>query len=640
MASDGGSGGVGLSMELLERGDPAFVDALRAVHDADALAEIAGPWYEDRRPASRRLLLEYLERPLNAFRHEALIKRLFKRAEAEADDEVMARFLVLFDRSIRRARVKRHRHEQRTMATSQEAEELRRTWEDVGYTQVHSWGVSVSGFRPHEVVISPRGTTMPRGRMVDDRRWHPSGKQLVPDWAVRLKLDWMGEFDRADIRQVPSVLEKLKRFRLFSVATRKYLRRRAWRYFRYLGKGHPGRYVAAASGALALYRDEDVSDGLALLDNWGMVHILFHRSPELLARAGGWAVAPGRSMAGLAPAPIFEPLWAEAPGAVVGLLGRARSRAVRRWAIRRIEADPGPHRAALAVEGWVDLLGHDDPEVVGLAAEVLRTAEGLDSLGVDRWLALAESANPAAMERVCELIGRHVGPDRVTEAQAARLAGLRPLPVARLGLSWLKARGVVDGRAILGLVDAECRPLRPEILRWLRGVLAASPGFGPDVVLDFLDSRHDDVRAEGWDWFRSEPRARDDVATWRRLMESPHDDIRLGLAADLESRLAGPDPGRIGRTLGVDDLLRLWAAVLLNVHRGSRAKPGVVRQLLRRLEEAPADAPALLPILGVALRSVRGPERRAGLVAVVRLVEGRAEVGPMVRATFPELQWA
>src|SRR5882757_2682642 len=104
MANDGTGPDGPLPLDLLESGDPAFVDTLRAVHDADALADFAARWLDDRRPDSRRLLFEYLDRPLNAFRHEGLIKRLFTRAEAEGDAPVMARFLVLFDRSIRRVR--------------------------------------------------------------------------------------------------------------------------------------------------------------------------------------------------------------------------------------------------------------------------------------------------------------------------------------------------------------------------------------------------------------------------------------------------------------------------------------------------------------------------------------------------------
>ena len=77
-----GSGDWLVLEEKLERGDPSFVDDLRSFYDAEALASFAARWYADKRPASRRLLLEYLDRPLNAFRHEPLVKRLFKQAEA------------------------------------------------------------------------------------------------------------------------------------------------------------------------------------------------------------------------------------------------------------------------------------------------------------------------------------------------------------------------------------------------------------------------------------------------------------------------------------------------------------------------------------------------------------------------------
>ncbi len=100
-----------LLQEMLERGDPEFVNRLRAIADADALGTFAERWYTNPSPNAHRLLLAYLERPLNAFRHEALVKRLFKHAEAAGDDAVMARFLVAFDRSIRRVIRKKYHHE-------------------------------------------------------------------------------------------------------------------------------------------------------------------------------------------------------------------------------------------------------------------------------------------------------------------------------------------------------------------------------------------------------------------------------------------------------------------------------------------------------------------------------------------------
>src|SRR3954466_5649159 len=89
--------------ELLERGDPNFVNELRRIHDADRLGTLAARWYGDGRPVARRLLLESLAQPLNASRQEPLVKRLFKLAEQAADDEVMGQFLVAFDRTVRRA---------------------------------------------------------------------------------------------------------------------------------------------------------------------------------------------------------------------------------------------------------------------------------------------------------------------------------------------------------------------------------------------------------------------------------------------------------------------------------------------------------------------------------------------------------
>ncbi|WP_435011399.1 hypothetical protein P12x_002708 [Tundrisphaera lichenicola] len=637
MTVDRGEGPGGtLPLELLESGDPAFVEAIRAVDDADALADFAGTWYEDSRPESRRLLLEYLERPLNAYRHEGLVKRLFKRAEAAGDDQAMARFLVLFDRSIRRRTREKFRYETREVADSQQAQTLKDAWIAMGYRYVRAYetrgGQTVYGQRFDELIVHPRRTTMPSGRMIPGY----FGK-TAPEWAVRFGIDWhrMGQ---PRPRDLPTVVEKLKGLRLFTVATRCYLRRRAWRYFRNLGRTHPDRYIAGASEALSLFRNEDVADGLALIDNWGLTHILFHHCPALEARVGGWTIAPGRSLAELAPSPIFESLWAEATGTVVGLLARARCRTVVQWAIRRIQADPSKALAIYPLEGWIDLLGHDDPEIAGLSAEILREAEGLDAIGTARWLGLVESSSPSALDVVCELAARYIRPEEIAIDQAARLAGLRPLPVARLGLSWIQAKVSRGGEAdpiLLGLVEAGCVPLRGEILRWVRSMVEPSP----DSILAFLDSRHADARREGWDWFQAEPMVRDDVETWRKLLESPHDDVRLTLVADLEARIAGGDPSGLARAVDAGSLLGLWAAVLLNVHRGSRARPPVVRQILRRLEANPDEAPRLLPLLGVALRSVRGPERRAGLVAVVGLVERRAEVEPLVRSTFPELIW-
>ena len=575
--------------EMLERGDAGFVDALREQTDADRLGKLAAKWYHDPRREARRFLLDYLDQPLNAYRHEPLVKRLFKLAEKAGDDEVMGRFLVVLDRSVRRVKI-------------------------------------------FDMLRVPRGTTMPRDASaprvgIDPRTKEP--RRVGPT---------------AWFRDPTPYRRELESKRLFTVHTRNYLRRRAWRYFRNLGKLQPDRYGSAITGVLKRYTDDDVPDGLALLDNWGLMHILFHHCPALVALTHGWAVVEGHALSELAPAPIFEELWAKRPDRLLELLKEASARPVRQWVLRLIQRDHGKLFSGLPLVELLGLLSHEDVEVVAIAAEALRQAPGLDRLSVARWLELLEAKQTLAIEVICELMATHLRPNQLKFDQAVRLASSRVLPVARLGLKFLQAhapKSEADCRALLGLAEAEAVPVRPELVKWARGVLEQSPHFTYAWVLEYLDSRHADVRAEGWAWFRESPRTRDEVEMWKRLLESPYDDVRMKLLTDLEQRVAGQreswlDAGRLDAEL----IRLLWATVLLNVHRGNRAKPRVVRQLVARLAKQADEAQALLPILRMALRSVRGPESRAGLAGVVQLVERRPELEVQVRAVFPELQIA
>jgi hypothetical protein len=572
-----------LAEQMLERGDSAFVDEIRSIHDPARLGDFAPRWFSDTRPEARRLLLEYLDRPLNAYRHEPLVKRLFKLAEKAGDDVVMAHFLVLFDRSVRRTRRRRYRFDRAT----------RQNWTE-------------------ETIAVPRGTVMPRS-----------------DQALRYRqLEAAGR----------------EPLRLFSVHTRYYLRRRTWRYFRKLGMQHSDRYPAAAIEALARFTDDDVVDGLELLDNWGMVHLLFHECPALKARANGWTVARGHALAELTPAPAYAAVWQVSSEPLLDLLLRARCRPVRQWTIQMLQRHHPDALAQLPLSRLLALLAHEDPALAALAAEGLRKSPALAVLTLEQWLGLLDTANPLTLDVLCELMIARLDPATVTLAQAVRLAMSRPLPVAQLGLAWLRSKqpaNVDDCRAILGLAEAEAAPIRAELIRWARSVLGASPEFQAAWVLELLDSRHVDVRMEAWAWFQAEPRAHNDVALWQRLLESPYDDLRLRLIGVLEDVVAR------GKALPIDasqldpEMIRfLWASVLLNIHRGNRSKPFVVRQMVRRLERHPEEAARLLPILAVALRSVRGPEWRAGLAGVVQIVDRCPEVEPAVRSTFPELQLA
>lgn len=567
---------------LFLAGAPEFVEQVRQQVNAPALAAFAETWYTDPRIDAKRLLFAYLERPLNSPRHEALVKRLFKFADAAGDDAVMARFLAGFDRTIRRRRVTTERYNYR-----------RRQYE------------------PHESVITPGGSELSR----DDRSY--SGAWFTQNREQFTAGKW-----------------------LFSVKTRNYLRRRAWRYFRKLGRKHPDRYIPAVCTALKLYTDADTPDGLSLLDNWGLVHVLFHHSPQLEAKQTGWVLAPSGSLAALEPEPMFRRLWERNAEPLFDLLVKAKARPVSMWALGMLRRHFPARLSAVTLDELLAWLTSPNEVLNELALELLETRGGLEAVTVEQWLEIVDGARAELLDRICAMVARSVKPEQVTFAAAVKLAMQRPVPLARLGFTFLRAKKPQrpeEVAALFGLRNAEAEPLRAELVRWACGALSALPTFDPLWVLEFLDSRFDEVREAGWEWLQTEDRARDAVVVWQRLLESPYDNIRLRLVAMLEDRAKERD----GLSAFSAERLRfLWATVLLNVSRGSRAKPFVVRQVMDRLAANPDEASDLLPIVAVALRSVRGPEFRAGLAGVAGFVERNPTRKPLVEAVFPELKWS
>src|SRR5262249_49173679 len=155
-------------------------------------------WSTNPSPNARRLLLAYLERPLNAYRHEPLVKRLFKRAETAGDDAVMARLLVAFDRSIRRGQRPQKPGEAHTAQSHEEAQHLVALWTSRGFDRAvffqsgNEFTVWGTWSEPH--LTAPGGTTMPRGELVP----YPVGYDFIkqqaklvqaPDWVGKLELD-------------------------------------------------------------------------------------------------------------------------------------------------------------------------------------------------------------------------------------------------------------------------------------------------------------------------------------------------------------------------------------------------------------------------------------------------------------------
>jgi hypothetical protein len=602
------AGSWSLAEELFAREDVGFVDELRRVHFADRLGDFAARWISDRRPFARQALFDYLSRPLNCYRHEPLVKRLFKQAEKAGDDELMGAFLVAFDRTVRRVRKTVNRYKNGTFTSQAAAEAAVREWEAEGYGNAtlnnYSGRFYAFAWKREPVVVMPGNTVMPRPPEQDRKKNQP-----VHDWE-RQRLE--------------------RRHLLFSLPTRRYLRRRAWRYFRMVGKTDPARYVRAAVGFLTRYTDADVGSDIHLLDSWGLVHALFHHSPALVSPAKGWAFAEGKSLADLAPAPYLEPAWASYPEAVFAVLLGANGRAVRQWAVWMLRRHHEDWLASQPVTTLLKLADHADPDLSALGFDMLEKAPDLASVPVDEWLTRLDGDDLDKLQRLSSLLARRLDPARVVAADAIRLAGHRSKPVAELGLALLgrKPFTEADAAALLPLTQAGSEAVRPALTRWLRDTLTGFGPVRPEWVLEFLDSKHADVRAAGWEWLNASP-LRDDPAVWHRLVESPYDDVRGPLVAALAERTSAADP---------DTVRLLWATVLLNVARGGRHKPGVVNQVVARLAEHPEESGRLVPLLAVAVRSLRKTEFRAGLIGVVRLSENKPELLPAIRERFPELE--
>src|SRR5690348_671799 len=88
--------------EYFASGDARFLETLRQISSIKYLAAFADRWKKDPRPWAREQMVAYLRQPLNCPSHQPLVKRLFKQAEEMKDDELMAEFLVAFDRLVRR----------------------------------------------------------------------------------------------------------------------------------------------------------------------------------------------------------------------------------------------------------------------------------------------------------------------------------------------------------------------------------------------------------------------------------------------------------------------------------------------------------------------------------------------------------
>lgn len=424
--------------------------------------------------------------------------------------------------------------------------------------------------------------------------------------------------------------------KLFKYRTRYYLQRRAWRYFRRLGHREPMKYVPSLVNALARYEDADLQKGENFLDSWSLMHACFADSDALEFGATHIELKDGRTLGELTPAPAFPDAWKKSESApmVLALAVRARSRLVRLWAMQLFQRDHSNY--AVALEQILALLEHEEADVQQFGAKLLESSAVLATLPISSWLKLLQTKNEEALQRICDAFAKHVSADRLELAQCVELACVRAVPVARLGQRYLQSRTIgspSEREQISALANAKCSAIAGELTAWALQFLGTKENYVCDQVVCFFDSNQEKSRGAGWAWLVADSPGLNDAILWSRLAETPHDDLRLRVIDFLQrqTKLPGADANR---------LENIWRSVLLGVHRGGRQKAKAVRQISQAIVGSPERVETLLPVLAVAVRSVRGPEMRAGLAAVASLAEARPELADAVRRHLPELRFA
>ena len=434
---------------------------------------------------------------------------------------------------------------------------------------------------------------------------------------------------RTDI-SIPAGKVRAGREGRFTLRTRRYLVRRAFRYFRRLGRKDPSRFAKASRALLLLYRDEHLSKAENLLDAWGLVHLLYRNSSLLVRPPSGVVLASSALLAALTPAPIYPEVWKGCFDEILELLENARSRTVRNFAVALLRRDYDGELRNLSTAGIRRLLRHSDEDVQNFGASLFETASGLERISISDWLDLFRLENPVALALVCDRARQLLSPGRLSVETCVELASARPAPVAEMGFAWLRDKKIASGDidVLLRLGSADAAGVRTDAAKWLAGRLEEFANSTPEQVRELVDSRHSDVRGEAIALLRRNERFRDSLVLWGALSESPYADVRDELVRNLRDR---------EKDLSPDSLHLVWASSLLAIHRGGRAKRMTLDRVAERVVRMPDQADRLLPLLRIALRSVRPPERTRALAAVSKAAFRAPSLRTALSRHIPEL---
>jgi hypothetical protein len=348
---------------------------------------------------------------------------------------------------------------------------------------------------------------------------------------------------------------------------------------------------------------------------------------------------PAASLNELKPSPKHLKAWQSPEGAraLWTLIASAKTRLVRLWAMAMLRMHHPEFLATLTAEQLLPLFDSYDEETQQFAAQAMEGIPSLPLLPLTMWQRLLAVQNPGALALICDLMIKHVSADRLDLRQTILLAISNPAPVAALGLKYLKIRtiGPADREALSDLARAQSQAVGGQAAAYALSILGTKEAYDVTLVSRFFDAIVPPVRTAAWAWLESEAGASgyNDPALWARLLETPYEDVRLRLVKALQARAGG-----VGAA-SVDQLAPIWTAVLLGIHRGGRHKIIALNQISRAIAGNPQHATRLLPVMAIALRSVRPAEARAGLAAVVAAAQRNPALLETVGGAIPELQF-
>lgn len=569
--------------------DDRFVEEFKKFDSYKFLGEFVDKWVRDRRPWARTQIVQYLRSELNCPGHEVVFKRLFKHFEGEGDHEMMAHFMVALDRIVRRVR-----------------------W----LTYQYDW----------------------RSRRSSSReRLYAKPNKTICDQTDRTQTfrDWRG---RERTLPLPDKLNRPEN-RLFTHKTRNYLRRRVWRYFRLLSYTKPMAYVAYIAAALRQYDDADFEAGENILDNWALMHACYFHHAAVEFGPSHANPSKGRALAELTPSPYQPSAWQTEKGslALIELIANAKSSLVRLWAMELLQREHQDAISSIEIQTLLRLLSHIDPRVQAWAVDLFQEHPSLGTLPIDTWLELLDRSSLSVLPLICDAMQKHVSAERLDNEQMIALTCARPVPVARMGFDMLCQRHDLRPFSrdhLTRLSTCQCERIAGEIAAWALGEIGTQANYDLNCVIEFFDAFQQPIRESALDWVeRADSPGFNDPALWARLIETPFDDVKLRLIECLEFRQTRASQQQS------QDISQLWTAVILGVHRGGRTKLKAIDQVADSIAADPSQAASLLPVLAVAVRSIRVPERRRALSAVATMVARNPEIREPVARHLPEMQW-